>query len=128
MKGPFPNKDYMYNPLKSSVYQTNGKKRFCSKVFIFYTTKNYNDIFILILGGIEEFRTQCSDDHINTQESRPLYSPTTPIIEPQIETATASEILPFLYLGKSAYICPKIIIVKSTTVALTYKVEPVTQQ
>lgn len=53
----------------------------------------------VLKGGIEEFRTQCSDDHINTQESRPLYSPTTPIIEPQIETATASEILPFLYLG-----------------------------
>ncbi|XP_063428262.1 dual specificity protein phosphatase 10-like [Mytilus trossulus] len=53
----------------------------------------------ILKGGIEEFRTQCSDDHINTQESRPLYSPTTPIIEPQIETATASEILPFLYLG-----------------------------
>lgn len=53
----------------------------------------------VLKGGLEEFRTQCSDDHINTQESRPLYSPTTPIIEPQIETATASEILPFLYLG-----------------------------
>ncbi|XP_052058238.1 dual specificity protein phosphatase 10-like isoform X2 [Mytilus californianus] len=56
-------------------------------------------VYSLFIGGIEEFRTQCSDDHINTQESRPLYSPTTPIIEPQIETATASQILPFLYLG-----------------------------
>lgn len=59
-------------------------------------------VLFVFLGGLEEFRTQCSDDHINTQESRPLYSPTTPIIEPQIETATASEILPFLYLGKDS--------------------------
>lgn len=40
------------------------------------------------------------DSSIKPQEARPLYSPTTPIIEPQIETATASQILPFLYLGK----------------------------
>ena len=43
------------------------------------------------------------DSSIKPQEARPLYSPTTPIIEPQIETATASQILPFLYLGKFGY-------------------------
>jgi hypothetical protein len=83
-------------------------------------------VFCCVLGGLEEFRTQCSDDHINTQESRPLYSPTTPIIEPQIETATASEILPFLYLGKDSilfsFICYLLIwlnqLIKKTSLLL----------
>ncbi|KAK3093278.1 hypothetical protein FSP39_013599 [Pinctada imbricata] len=56
----------------------------------------------VLRGGLEEFRNQhgdlCNSD-IKTQECRPLYSPTTPIIEPQIENAVASQILPFLYLG-----------------------------
>ncbi|XP_011429094.1 LOW QUALITY PROTEIN: dual specificity protein phosphatase 10-like [Crassostrea angulata] len=59
------------------------------------------DAYIL-KGGIEEFRNKhldLCDSSIKSQEARPLYSPTTPIIEPQIETATASQILPFLYLG-----------------------------
>lgn len=58
---------------------------------------------IFCAGGIEEFRNKhmdLCDSSIKPQEARPLYSPTTPIIEPQIETATASQILPFLYLGK----------------------------
>lgn len=58
---------------------------------------------IFCAGGIEEFRNKhmdLCDSSIKSQEARPLYSPTTPIIEPQIETATASQILPFLYLGK----------------------------
>lgn len=65
---------------------------------------NFKEMYLIFCaGGIEEFRNKhldLCDSSIKSQEARPLYSPTTPIIEPQIETATASQILPFLYLGK----------------------------
>ena len=54
-------------------------------------------------GGLDDFQSQHEDlckSSLKAQEHKPLYSPTTPIIEPAIETATASEILPFLYLGR----------------------------
>lgn len=71
---------------------------------IIYSNKfNFNELIFFPAGGIEEFRNEhvdLCDSSVKSQEARPLYSPTTPIIEPQIETATASQILPFLYLGK----------------------------
>jgi hypothetical protein len=78
-------------------------------VHVHYHSSNKKKLIFIILflcyfvGGIEEFRNEhvdLCDSSVKSQEARPLYSPTTPIIEPQIETATASQILPFLYLGK----------------------------
>ena len=57
----------------------------------------------LILGGLREFQTHYSQLCEKQKEGDghcPLYSPTTPAIEPAIDTATASEILPNIYIGK----------------------------
>lgn len=56
----------------------------------------------ILKGGLDDFQADHEDlckSSLKAHEHKPLYSPTTPIIEPAIETATASEILPFLYLG-----------------------------
>ncbi|WAR19845.1 DUS10-like protein [Mya arenaria] len=56
----------------------------------------------ILKGGLDEFEREYGDlckSSLKCHEHKPLYSPTTPIIEPAIETATASQILPFLYLG-----------------------------
>lgn len=56
----------------------------------------------VLKGGLEAFvntHSELCDSSVKSQENRPLYSPTTAIIEPQIETAVASKVLPFLYLG-----------------------------
>lgn len=56
----------------------------------------------ILKGGLDDFQTDHEDlckSSLKAIEHKPLYSPTTPIIEPAIETATASQILPFLYLG-----------------------------
>ncbi|XP_069117824.1 dual specificity protein phosphatase 10-like [Argopecten irradians] len=57
---------------------------------------------LVLQGGIQAFRCQFGDlchSGVKIVDSRPLYSPTTGIIEPQIEAAEATQILPFLYLG-----------------------------
>ncbi|XP_045170245.1 dual specificity protein phosphatase 10-like [Mercenaria mercenaria] len=56
----------------------------------------------ILKGGLDDFQADHEDlckSSLKAHEHKPLYSPTTPIIEPAIETATASQILPFLYLG-----------------------------
>lgn len=56
----------------------------------------------ILKGGLDDFLVNHEDlckSSLKAQEHKPLYSPTTPIIEPAIETAIASEILDFLYLG-----------------------------
>ncbi|KAH3850690.1 dual specificity protein phosphatase 10-like [Dreissena polymorpha] len=56
----------------------------------------------VLKGGLDDFQSEHGDmckSSLKCHEHKPLYSPTTPIIEPAIETATASQILPFLYLG-----------------------------
>ena len=56
----------------------------------------------VVSGGLSEFQTKHEElckSCLKPQEPKPLYSPTTPIIEPAIETETATQILPFLYLG-----------------------------
>lgn len=56
----------------------------------------------ILKGGLSEFQNKHEDlckSCLKPQEPKPLYSPTTPIIEPAIETETATQILPFLYLG-----------------------------
>ncbi|KAL5009121.1 hypothetical protein ScPMuIL_014702 [Solemya velum] len=56
----------------------------------------------VLKGGLTDFcaaHRELCDTHIKSKEQRPIYSPTTSVIEPEIETATASQILPFLFLG-----------------------------
>merc|ERR1712226_1602761 len=53
-------------------------------------------------GGLNEFRGRYN--HLCAKpcpppSKAPLYSPTTPIVHSEIDTAVASEILPFLYIG-----------------------------
>lgn len=63
-------------------------------------------LFSFSPGGLDDFQADHEElckSSLKAHEHKPLYSPTTPIIEPAIETATASQILPFLYLGKFLY-------------------------
>ncbi|KAL4237319.1 Dual specificity protein phosphatase 10 [Mactra antiquata] len=56
----------------------------------------------ILKGGLDDFQAEYEElckSSLKAHEHKPLYSPTTPIIEPAIETATASQIVPFLYLG-----------------------------
>jgi len=56
----------------------------------------------ILQGGLKEFQAHYSQlcEKPNEGDGHcPLYSPTTPCIEPAIDTAIASEILPFLYIG-----------------------------
>ena len=58
--------------------------------------------FWLFSGGLRGFQTNFSSlcAKVCDDARPPLFSPTTPIIEPAIETATMAQILPFLYLGE----------------------------
>lgn len=70
---------------------------------ILFNALTYNQMDFYFSGGLDEFQLEYSDlckSSLKCHEHKPLYSPTTPIIEPAIETATASQILPFLFLGK----------------------------
>lgn len=56
----------------------------------------------ILKGGLDGFQAAHEDlckSCLRSQDHKPLYSPTTPVIEPAIETATATQILSFLYLG-----------------------------
>ncbi|KAK6180931.1 hypothetical protein SNE40_008895 [Patella caerulea] len=56
----------------------------------------------ILKGGLKEFCSRHSELCYSTKNhefSRPLVSPTMTIVEPAIETAIASEVLPFVYLG-----------------------------
>lgn len=57
-------------------------------------------------GGLKEFERRHGElccrrtDEEKPQPQRPLCSPTSPVVEAGIDTATVTEILPYLYLGQ----------------------------
>ena len=53
-------------------------------------------------GGLAEFHARFEQlcNKPKQTGTTPLYSPTTPIVSNEIETAVASKVLPFLYIGK----------------------------
>eukprot|EP00918_Siedleckia_nematoides_P052834 GHVU01115366.1.p1 GENE.GHVU01115366.1~~GHVU01115366.1.p1 ORF type:complete len:394 (-),score=12.61 GHVU01115366.1:1589-2770(-) len=54
----------------------------------------------ILQGGLRGFQTNFSNLCAKVcDDTKPLFSPTTPIIEPAIETAIMAQTLPFLYLG-----------------------------
>ena len=65
-------------------------------------------IAFIITGGLKEFEKRHSDLCFKRLDAdrpqRPLCSPTSPIVEAGIDTATITEILPYLYLGKCSHV------------------------
>lgn len=61
------------------------------------------------VGGLKEFERQQSEvcqirrNSASDRPQRPLCSPTSPIVEEGIDTATVTEILPYLFLGESCF-------------------------
>lgn len=62
-------------------------------------------VFLFDIGGIQSFQTNFRQfcEHPDAQPNQPfLYSPTSQDVDAAVDTALASEILPFLYVGKDS--------------------------
>jgi len=58
----------------------------------------------VLAGGLKAFQKDYShlcSGPVGTEQGDRLYSPTTPIVEPQIESAKICQVLPYLYLGNA---------------------------